>query len=124
MNQTGNIKLMDDVMITVHDKDFNITHANAAAKKTLKLPELENAKIKCYEYYHKQDISPQNCPVFKSVITGMPQTVRVFGPNIRKNMLIRIIPLFDDNDDFVGAVHFASDVSDVMLTVDGGENQG
>ncbi len=111
MNQINNIQLMEDVIITVHDKDFNITHANSTAKNTLKLPELENAKIKCYEYYHGHNTPHKNCPMFKCVITGKPQTITIFEPKFNKHILTRVFPCFNDNEDFVGVVHFTSYVS-------------
>ncbi len=49
-------------MITVHDRDFNIIHANRAAEKILDLPFLKSKKAKCYEHYHGENSPPKGCP--------------------------------------------------------------
>ena len=58
-------------MVTLHDNDFNIIRANKAAEKILGLPSIEEAKEKCYKYFHASENPPEWCPCYQSVKTGM-----------------------------------------------------
>ncbi len=49
-------------MITIHDRDYNIIHANKAAEELLGLPLLENKGSKCYRFYHGTESAPEGCP--------------------------------------------------------------
>src|SRR5512135_1285247 len=68
-------------MITVHDGDFNIIHANKAAEKILGLPIL-TSKAKCYEYYHGSDAPPAGCPSCKCFGSGKISTFEMFEPHL------------------------------------------
>ncbi len=49
-------------MVTIHDKDFNIIHANKAAQKILHLDFLNMSPQKCFRFFHGTDRPPDGCP--------------------------------------------------------------
>jgi PAS domain S-box-containing protein len=99
-------------MITIHDKDYNIIHANKAAKKMLHLPVLEFFNIcKCYKYYHGTNSAPPGCPSCDCLKTGMPATFEIFEPHLNKFIEIRSIPRINNKNEVIGLIHIARDIS-------------
>jgi PAS domain S-box-containing protein len=100
-------------MITVHDKDFNIIGANTAAKKLLKLPELElNKVIKCFSFYHGTDCPPQGCPSCDCLNTGIPAAFELYEPFLKMFVEIRAIPRLDNNKELIGLIHIVRDITE------------
>jgi PAS domain S-box-containing protein len=99
-------------MITIHDTDFNIIHANKAAKELLKLPFLGlNRRIKCYRYYHGKDSPPEGCPSCKCLKTGKPANFEIFEPHLNMYIEIRAMPRFNSRNQLIGLIHIARDVT-------------
>ncbi len=99
-------------MITIHDKDYNIIHANKAAKSALKLPYLDmNKTDKCYKYYHGTDTAPEGCPSCDCYKTEMPATFELFEPHLNKYIEIRSIPRINNDNELVGLIHIVRDIS-------------
>ncbi len=102
-------------MITIHDADFNIIHANTAAMKNLKLPVLndkaDGSKTKCFKYYHGTACPPTGCPSCECVTTGIPAAFELFEPYLNKDIEIRAIPRFDNDKNIIGVIHIARDIS-------------
>jgi len=84
----GNIVNRLSDLITIHDRDFNITYANETARRVLKLPSLDGNKIKCYKYYHGEDCPPAECPSCNCIKTGKPVFVERFEPYL--NIFVEI----------------------------------
>jgi len=100
-------------MITIHDKDFNIIHANKAAKEILKLPSLEVTKaIKCYQYYHGTDCPPENCLSCGCLTTGEPDSFETFEPHLNRYLEVRAMPRFDHDKQLIGLIHVIRDISE------------
>ena len=99
-------------MVTVHDKDFNIIHANKAAEKILGLPSIEEAKEKCYKYFHASENPPEWCPCYQSIKTGQSATFELFEPHLNMHIEIRGIPRFDSNHNLIGLVHVVRDITE------------
>ena len=100
-------------VITLHDKDFNIIYANNAAQKTLNLP-LINTDIvnKCFRYYHGTTCPPDGCPSCNCLKTEAPATFELFEPHLNMYVEIRSMPRFDRNNQLVGLIHIARDISE------------
>ena len=99
-------------IITIHDKDFNIIHANDSAKKVLKLPDLIMKKtIKCFSHYHGTEGPPEGCPSCDCVNSGIPAVFELFEPHLNKCIQIRAFPHFDENNEFQGLFHFVRDIT-------------
>jgi len=106
-----NIKASYESVITFHDKDFNITSANKAAKEMLGLPSLIGNEVKCYKYYHGKDSPPKQCPSFTCLLSGKPVFFEIFEPHLNKCIQIRAFPQFDKNNEFKGLFHFVRDIT-------------
>lgn len=99
-------------MITVHDKDFNIIHANKAAEKILGLPFLKVTKAKCYEHYHGVSTPPKGCPSCACITTGEPVQFEKFEPHLNRFLEIRAMPQFDSNNQLIGLIHIVRDITE------------
>ncbi len=97
--------------ITIHDRDFNIIHANTAAEKILgsNLNTLLNQK--CYKSYHGTDCPPENCPSCLAIKTSTPTASEMFEPNLNRYIEIRAFPSFDKEHQLTGLVHIVRDIS-------------
>ncbi len=99
-------------MITIHDKDFNIVHANKAAEEILGLPFLETSKAKCYEHYHGESSPPSGCPSCKCLVSGKPVQFEKFEPHLNKFLEIRAMPQFDSDKQVIGVIHIVRDITE------------
>ncbi len=99
-------------MITIHDRDYNIVHANRAARETLGLPiHPGGGMTKCYRYYHGADAAPDNCPCSSCYKTGQPATVEFFEPHLNRYIEIRSIPRINSSNEMIGLIHITRDIS-------------
>ncbi len=102
-------------MITIHDSEFNIVHANKAAQKLLGLPVLNKSDVKCYEHYHGNDSPPAGCPSCKCLGTQKPLIFEMFEPHLNMHIEIRAIPRFDEEGKVLGLIHIVRDISSRKL---------
>ncbi len=98
-------------MITIHDNEFNIIHANKTAEKILGLPVLHRSNVKCYEYYHGSDMPPAGCPSCTCFGTQKPLTFETFEPHLNMQIEIRAIPRLDGDGNVLGLIHIVRDIS-------------
>lgn len=104
-------------MITVHDKDFNIIYANKAAQDILNLPPIDSSDVlKCFQYYHGAECPPHGCPSCNCLKTGVPATFEIYEPHLNMFIEIRSMPRLDSNNQLVGLIHIARDVSERKRT--------
>jgi signal transduction histidine kinase len=100
-------------MITLHDKDFNILKANAAARQMLNLPLLEaGVQAKCHQFYHGQPEPPDDCASCQCFKTGKPASFDVYEPHLGKLLEFRAIPRFDADGQLTGVLHVSRDISE------------
>ena len=99
-------------MITIHDKDFNIIHANKAAEKMLGLPITKTKVAKCYKHYHGESVPPQGCPSCTCIKTGKSVAFEKFEPHLNKFLEIRAMPQFDDKNELIGVIHIVRDITE------------
>ena len=100
-------------MITIHDKDFNIIHANKSAREKLHLPDLNiNKSIKCFKYFHGTESPPAECPSCDCVKTGIPAVVEQFEPHLNKNIEVRAMPRLDGKNRITGVIHIVRDITE------------
>ncbi len=100
-------------MITLHDKDFNILKANAAAQKMLNLPSMQGGRpVKCYQYYHGRQAAPGDCASCRCFKTGKPAAFDVYEPHLGRLLEFRAIPRFDQEGNVIGVLHVSRDISE------------
>ncbi|MEJ2697257.1 MAG: PAS domain-containing protein [Candidatus Sulfobium sp.] len=97
-------------MVTVHDNNFRIIGANAAAERVLGLPSL-TANAKCYQYYHGSEHPPEGCPSCRCLSTGKPATFEVYEPHLKMYVEIRAIPRYGSDNRLIGLVHIVRDIT-------------
>jgi signal transduction histidine kinase len=110
-NEWANIFSSMSDMVTIHDKDFNIICANAAAETNLTLPSLASGKTKCFKYYHGTSCPPEGCPSCKCLKTGIPGTFELYEPHLKKYIEIRALPRFDRENQIIGIIHIVRDIT-------------
>ncbi|MBI5739150.1 MAG: PAS domain S-box protein [Nitrospirae bacterium] len=98
-------------MVTIHDKDYNIIHANKAAEKILGLPLLDVTPGKCFRYYHGTEKPPEGCPSCDCLKTGIPAAFELYEPHLNMFIEIRAIPRFDSGNNLIGLIHVVRDIS-------------
>lgn len=108
------INILDNItdMITIHDEDFNILHANKAAKKIMDLPDIYNNSTKCYKYYHGTKYPPDGCPSCNCIKTGIPAIFEIFEPHLKMFLEIRAMPRLSNKGKVIGVIHIARDITE------------
>lgn len=106
--------ILDNItdMITIHDMNYNIIHANKAAQKLLKLPSLKHTAAKCFLHYHGEDTPPSGCPSCACINTKEPVTFERFEPYLNKFLEIRAMPQFNKENQLIGVIHIARDITE------------
>jgi len=99
-------------MITIHDKQYNITRANRAAQKLFGKSFSETINQKCFQYYHGKDAPPENCRSCESLETGKPVSFEVFEPHLDKFLEVRAMPQFDSDNKMTGLIHIVRDITE------------
>lgn len=112
-----NIDTLNETIITVHDANYNIISANEKAQRILRLPPLDGTRIKCYTYYHGLNYPPKECPSCKCLLTGEPVFIEIFESHLNKFIEIRAFPQFDENNNFMGSIHFVRDTTDKHISL-------
>jgi len=104
-------------IITIHDKDFNIIYSNKAAQKILQLPALHLNRVqKCFKYYHGTQHPPEGCPSCDCLISGVPADFEIYEPHLNMYIEIRSMPRFDRNNQLIGLIHIARDITERKRT--------
>jgi PAS domain S-box-containing protein len=100
-------------MITIHDKDFSVIRVNKAAKEMLDLSSPDvNSTLKCFKYFHTPDYPPDNCPSCACLTTQKPGIHEAYIPFLEKHFEVRSIPRFNGDNELVGVIHVARDVTE------------
>ena len=99
-------------LITIHDEDFNIVHANQAAKAILGLHMQEGMSLaKCFTFYHGTEKPPTECPG-QCHQAETPSTVEMFEPYLNKHLEIRAMPRLGSDGRLVGLIHAVRDITE------------
>jgi two-component system, NtrC family, sensor kinase len=98
-------------MITIHDKDFNIIHANKAAQDVLGLSVSNDIKTKCFELYHGEPSPPSSCISCQCLKTGNPVAFEAYEPHLNKYLEVRAMPRLDKNNEIIGVIHISRDIT-------------
>jgi len=100
-------------MITIHDKDFNIIHANKAAlEKIIGSSVLKHPKAKCFKYYHRTESPPAGCANCKCLETGEPAIFETYEPHLNMFLEIRAMPRFNASNEIIGSIHIVRDITE------------
>ena len=101
-----------DDMITIHDCEFTILHANTAAQEILHLDLPGNDSAKCFEYFHGEKEPHKECPGCECLMTGKYAISEIFEPHLNKFIEVRVAPRFDAQRDITGVIHVVRDITE------------
>jgi PAS domain S-box-containing protein len=99
-------------IITIHDADYNILHANKAAESFLGLAMRDILTNKCFKSYHGSGCPPEGCPSCQTLNTGVPSSVELFEPHLNKFVEFKAMPRFDADHNIIGVVHHVRDITE------------
>jgi len=97
-------------LVIYHDTDLKILWANEASGDSVNVKSEELIGRYCYEIWHDRSEPCESCPVAKSLETGTSRDAEIFSPDDRV-WWVRAFPVFNDNDQIVGAVEFCTDIT-------------
>jgi nitrogen fixation negative regulator NifL len=98
-------------LMVYQDAEHRILWANKAAAESVALSIEQLAGRRCYEVWHRRDKPCVGCPVAKACETDKPQRAEMTTPDGRV-WLVRGYPVRDANDNVVGAVEVALDITE------------
>lgn len=98
-------------IVVYHDKDLRIKWANQSAAKSLNVTQEILIGSYCYQAWHGRDKICENCPVDKSIKTGLSKHAEIKTPDGRY-WWISSTPVFDDKGNTIGAVEAAQDITE------------
>ncbi len=97
--------------VSVHDKDFKLVRVNKALSEFLQIKPQELLGRYCFEVLHGLKKPWSNCPHKKAIHHEKTVTEMVDDAAIGVPLLVCCSPCFDDNNEMVGTVHIARDIS-------------
>ncbi len=99
-------------LVTIHDNNFNMLRVNRAAADFFKQEPTELMGQKCYEFFCAQSRQCKNCPVTVLKQDLQPHTAEISHPKLKKTFLVSASPIFDEEQNFIGIIHIAKDITD------------
>jgi len=102
-------------LIVFHDAEMRIVWANRAAAESVHLTPEQLQSRSCWEIWHRRNSPCVNCPVVKSMRTGLPQSAEVVSPD-GKVWLIRSYPTRNAEGEIEGSVELCLDITERKRT--------
>ncbi|HWR97248.1 MAG TPA: PAS domain-containing protein [Candidatus Methanoperedens sp.] len=99
--------------ITIHDADFRVLRANAAARRLLGCGRGPLEESRCFELFHGLEAPPGGCPGCESLRTRLPTTIDLHEPHLGRYLEITALPRRGG-----GITHVVHDVSERKLAMD------
>jgi PAS domain S-box-containing protein len=78
--------------ITIHDRDFRVRRANAAARRLLGLEEREILGRRCHEIFHGADCLVPRCPGHLALRAGTATTMDLQEPRLERYLEVTALP--------------------------------
>lgn len=97
-------------LITVHDSDFTIIHANHAAREVLGI-DPETVRVKCFEAFHGTSQPPEQCPSCKALKSCTSAMCDFYEPHLDKHLQLNAYRIKAPTAAEDWIVHVARDVS-------------
>ena len=99
-------------LIVIYDSDYRIVRANRAfAQRFNTVPEKLIGR-ECSEIFPKQDMGWGICSYVKTMETKDVFQEEVYDSNTGGNLMVTVSPLLDENNEFIGAVLVAKDITE------------
>ena len=98
-------------LITILDKDYRIVRTNNALPDMLQLPMDKILGSQCYQIFCGKDKPPEHCPYRTLQDNKQSCSNEIYYAKLGYYFDVVLAPLYDENSDFIGAVHVARDIS-------------
>jgi PAS domain S-box-containing protein len=102
--------ILDDI-ITIQDKEFYIIQANSAAAQFFGTTKENIIGRHCYELFREESFPCHDCPAHMVFHEGKTRSTEIYHERLKKNFLVTISPIWDEQGDFIGIVHSAKDIT-------------
>jgi PAS domain S-box-containing protein len=93
--------------ITIHDANFVVLRANAAARRLLGCGDASLEGTKCFELFHDLEAPIGGCPGCVTLDSGMPTTINLHEPLLGRYLEITTLPRVGG-----GITHVVHDISE------------
>jgi PAS domain S-box-containing protein len=102
-------------LIAVIGKDHRILRVNKAMAHSLGISPEQAIGKRCFEVVHTSKSPPANCPHDMLLKDGQEHTAEVHEENLGGDFLVTVSPLHDDDDNLIGSIHVARDITERKL---------
>jgi len=98
-------------LVTIHDTKFRMLQVNRATARFFKQEPTELVGRKCFEIFCSHSRTCENCPIISLKKDLRQHTAEISPPNLKKTFLVSVSPIFDEEDEFIGVIHIAKDIT-------------
>lgn len=99
-------------MIAILDNRHRIVRVNKPMARRLGLKPEECIGLPCYKYVHGLSEPPPFCPHSRTICDGRQHFEEVHEDNLGGNFLVSTTPLRDKQEQMIGSVHVAHDITE------------
>jgi PAS domain S-box-containing protein len=99
-------------LIAVINEQHRIVRVNKAMADYLGAAALDYTGLHCYGSIHGTDHAPAFCPHTLTLASGSRHEAELFIESLGADFLVTTTPLLDENDNLLGSVHVARNISE------------
>ena len=99
-------------LIAVLDRSSRIVRANRAMAERLGTKPEQCIGLACYEAVHGLSEPPEFCPHALTLADGKGHAAEIHEDRLGGDFLVTTTPIFDDNNQLIGSVHVARDITE------------
>lgn len=100
-------------MISILDNEHRIVWLNKKMLEILELTYEECLGKFCYDLIHERNLPPDYCPYSKFLDNKEEHKVEAYINKLKKSFLVTISPIKDINNNLLGAIHIARDITQI-----------
>lgn len=98
-------------MVTIQDADMNLVKVNKTTCEEFNLPPEELVGKRCYDLFHDRDEPCEGCREVLSDKSSKSTVFEVYHPKLNKTFMVSRASIYNEEDEFAGAVHIARDIT-------------
>jgi PAS domain S-box-containing protein len=105
-------------MVTIHDTDSNMLQMNRATTEFFGKGASELVGRKCYEVFCSEGRVCEHCPSLALRKDLLPHSAEIVHKDCKKTFFVSVSPIFNEDQEFIGVLHIAKDITDWKLLED------
>ena len=105
-------------MVSIHDTEFQMIQMNRATTEFFEKEASELVGRKCYEIFCSSSSTCENCPTLDLGKDLLPHTAEIIHLDCKKTFFISVSPIFGEDQNFIGVLHIAKDITDWKIMED------